>query len=126
MEDAMIDDNNRFNLNRMEQDIDESIALAIKSVVGDPIDQVTWNKVSVDVYDNLCHLISMKDCLSFSVVCNDLNNPPEVVDANGIICDVFVLITKQLVLGRRGRLDSEYRFESLPNEIVKEWFAKKV
>lgn len=85
---------NRLNVRLLLITIEPAIASALDFFVFELNDTQTQTLITSIVTSYLDTVLANQGVFSFSVVCNGTNNTPAVIDANELICDVYVQPTK--------------------------------
>lgn len=76
-------------------ELEENIQTTIGSLAGNLMnlinDQETRNFFMGYVVEYLGNLKDTQDIVDFSIVCDDTNNTPEVIDRNGFVADIEIM-----------------------------------
>jgi len=81
---------NRVNVRRLFIDLQNTIGAAAENVLFDQNDATTRNGFVNLVVPYLRSVQARRGITAFRVVCDESNNPEDVVNANEFVCDIFV------------------------------------
>ena len=81
---------NRVNVRRLFIDLQNTIGAAAENVLFDQNDATTRNGFVNLVVPYLRSVQARRGITAFRVVCDESNNPEDVVNSNEFICDIFV------------------------------------
>ena len=81
---------NRVNVRRLFIELQKTIGQAADNVLFDQNDETTRNGFVSLVVPYLRSVQSRRGITAFRVVCDESNNPEDVVNANEFVCDIFV------------------------------------
>lgn len=85
---------NRLNVRLLLITIEPAIAEALQYFVFEINDTQTQALITSIVQSYLDRILADQGLYAFTVICNETNNTPAVIDANELICDVYVQPTK--------------------------------
>jgi phage tail sheath protein FI len=81
---------NRVNVRRLFIELQKTIGQAADNVLFDQNDATTRNGFVSLIVPYLRSVQSRRGITAFRVVCDESNNPEDVVNANEFVCDIFV------------------------------------
>jgi len=81
---------NRINVRRLFIELQKTIGQSADNVLFDQNDATTRNSFVSLVVPYLRSVQSRRGITAFRVVCDESNNPEDVVNANEFVCDIFV------------------------------------
>ena len=81
---------NRINVRRLFIDLQKTIGEAADNVLFDQNDETTRSNFVNLVVPYLRSVQARRGLAAFRVVCDESNNPEDVVNANEFVCDIFV------------------------------------
>jgi phage tail sheath protein FI len=81
---------NRINVRRLFIDLQTTIGTNADNVLFDQNDETTRSNFVNLVIPYLRSVQARRGLANFSVVCDASNNPEDVVNSNGFVCDIFV------------------------------------
>jgi hypothetical protein len=81
---------NRVNVRRLFIELQKTIGQAADNVLFDQNDETTRNGFVSLVVPYLRSVQSRRGITAFRVVCDESNNPEDVVNSNEFVCDIFV------------------------------------
>jgi hypothetical protein len=84
----------RVNVRRLLITIEKALASACKYSLFEFNDAFTRNRLKGIIDPFLRTVKARRGLYSYGVVCDSSNNPPEIIDQNGLVIDVFVSPTK--------------------------------
>lgn len=84
----------RLNVRRLFIFIEKAIATAMKPYLFDFNDVETRDKILGEIGPFLAEIKARRGIFDFVTICDETNNTPEVIDANGLVVDVLIKATK--------------------------------
>ena len=80
----------RINVRRLLVVIEKAIATSLKYFLFEPHDDITRLRVTQMIDDYLRIVKARRGVQDYKVVCDDSNNPPEVIDRNELVVTVYI------------------------------------
>jgi hypothetical protein len=81
---------NRVNVRRLFIELEKTIGVAADNVLFDQNDETTRSNFANLITPYLRSVQARRGIAAFRVVCDNSNNPEDVVNANEFVCDIFV------------------------------------
>jgi len=80
----------RVNVRRLFLVLEKAIAKAAKYLLFEPNDRFTRRQLVMMIDPFLRDVQARRGIESFRVICNESNNPAQVIDRNEMICDIYI------------------------------------